>query len=395
MAIEFFCPYCSAQIRVVDKSAGKSGKCPRCVRRLTVPRVSTVVPPPVTVPGPELVPALSAPIVAPSLPATAESGPAPEVVFAEAAPAPWAPATAPVAAAPDEPAFPVKASAGTVRRVVKKRRGPLPLWLIPAVGGLALIVGLAWFVVPGLIPNLPQGELVANVVEGPDLPPALVDKSLLTGQADAIKAALAELERQPIPLLSSLMQVQFRGSARGLQVYLSPGAETVFYRVDLAGNPSLQSWLKGQGTAWQVVRDQQVESAAAAFLPVADGVLSGKQSAMELTVFRDSLGLPALVGGLGYQVAARYQNRQYPCVYQQGLDFVWFLLPPGVREFTLEGRKPAVKGVEFPLRLLVRVGETITPPVPQSPKVSASTEAPKSAPEKTAEPMPGEKPPKE
>jgi hypothetical protein len=380
MAIEFVCPYCDAQIRVPDKAAGKSGKCPRCVRKLMVPRVSAAMPAVTAAPPPPQAPGLPdfGAVVAPSASAPADD----EIVFADAAPVVLPPPAPP---AVDLTALPQVST--SVARKLKKRRRSL-VWMIPVFFGLLLCGGLAFFYFPELMPARVTGELTAARMTFPDLEPALIDKSLLGGTEEDAKSVLADLESQPIPLISSLMQVQLRGTSRGLNVFVTAGADTMFYRVDLTGNPSLQTWLQKHAADLEDVRERQLARAGKSFVPVTRGVQSGQTMIADLVGYRDTLALPALAGGLGYHVVARNKTQLYPCVYQQADQALYFLLPPGLTEFQIEGRAVSGSKVSFPAKLTVRVSpdEVTVGPRKSEPKADAANPAAEDTPKTDDEP---------
>lgn len=396
MAIEFVCPYCDAQIRVPDKAAGKSGKCPRCARKLLVPRVSAVLPAmtvapqpsPLTPEGPPDFATIASPPRSPAPPA----GPDDEIVFAEAQPDP--------PLAPEPPAVNVavlpQISPGVARKL-KKRRRPLA-WIVPVLFGLLLCGGVAWYFRPDLLPARVSGELAASPVSYPDLEPALIDKTLLGGSPEDANAVLTELQSQPIPLLSALMQVQLRGSPQGLQAFVTAGPDTRFYRVDLASNPSMQTWLQKHAADLEATRERQLERAGKSFVPLTKKVQAGQNPISDLVGYRDTLALPALAGGLGYHVVARHKTQLYPCVYQQSDQALYFLLPPDVREFQLEGRAVTGARVHFPAKLPVKVSadEVSVGPRETKPK-PAATDEPESKrdmpQEPEPEPEPGDGPP--
>lgn len=374
MAIEFVCPYCDAQIRVPDKAAGKSGKCPRCVRKLMVPRVSAAMPAATSAPPPPLATGLPdfGAVVAPPASAPADD----EIVFADASPVVLPPPAPP---AVDLTALPQIST--SVARKLKKRRRSL-VWVIPVFFGLLLCGSLAFFYYPELLPLRVTGELTATRMTFPDLEPALIDKSLLGGTEEDAKSVLTDLESQPIPLVSALMQVQLRGTSRGLNVFITAGADTMFYRVDLTSNPSLQTWLQKHAADLEDVRERQLARAGKSFVPVTKGVQSGQTMIADLVGYRDTLALPALAGGLGYHVVARNKTQLYPCVYQQADQALYFLLPPGLSEFQIEGRAVSGSKVSFPAKLTVRVSldEVTVAPRDSKPKADAAEPAPEDQP---------------
>lgn len=379
MAIEFVCPYCDAQIRVPDKAAGKSGKCPRCVRKLMVPRVSAAMPAVTAAPPPQV--ALGLPdfnAAPPPVPAAADD----EIVFADAAPdvlPPPAPPAVNLAALP-------QVSTSVARKLKKRRRSFV--WMIPVFFGLLLCGSLAFFYFPELLPARVTGELTATRMTFPDLEPVLIDKALLGGTDEEARSVLTDLENQPVPLISSLMQVQLRGTSRGLDVYVTAGADTMFYRVDLASNPSLQTWLEKHSADLEDVRERQLARAGKSFVPVTKGVQSGQTMIADLVGYRDTLALPALAGGLGYHVVARNKTQLYPCVYQQADQALYFLLPPGLSEFQIEGRAVSGSKISFPAKLTVRVApdEVTVGPRKSEPKADAAKPAAEDTPKTDDEP---------
>lgn len=278
----------------------------------------------------------------------------------------------------------------SVARKLKKRR-PSLVWVIPVFFGLLLCGGLAFFYFPELMPARVTGELTATRVAFPDLEPVLIDKALLGGTEEDAKSVLTDLESQPIPLISSLMQVQLRGTSRGLNVFVTAGADTMFYRVDLASNPSLQTWLQKHAADLQDVRERQLARAGKSFVPVTKGVQSGQTMIADLVGYRDTLALPALAGGLGYHVVARNKTQLYPCVYQQADQALYFLLPPGLSEFQIEGRAVSGSKISFPAKLTVRVSadEVTVGPRESKPKADpAAQDKPKSDEESKPETKP-------
>ena len=75
--------------------------------------------------------------------------------------------------------------------------------------------------------------------------------------------------------------------------------------------------------------------------------------------FRDSVGLTALSGGLGYHVVAVVGRQEHRCVFEAD-GALFFILPTTVGEFELIGRKMADGSIPFPANFTV----SLPPPAP-------------------------------
>lgn len=341
MTIEFRCPYCAAPIQVSDDAAGKPGHCPRCAARLTVPRPTGLATPPETTPTETLTASVSEPLLA-DVPdeAVAVGNTARDRSVADA-PQDWPnPAANP----------PVTSIAHKVRR--RSRRSSS--LLIPLVCGLILFGGLGWYVWQTMAPPLLSGELPGEELEDVEIPVVVVSVAHSPMPERQRGPLLDDLAAEPIPLLSDRMQVQIRGVEEGLAVSINRGSQTTWYRVDVRGHAGLGKYLSQLGGDLDRSRKVAVETAASEFLQQFSSVREGKAPETSLTPFRDQLALNSLVSGLGYHVVAVVGRRQYPCVAETEDGGLYFLLPPGLKQFELIGR--TVDGlVQFPGRFTVPV----------------------------------------
>lgn len=370
MAIEFNCPYCKALIRVPDSAGGGKGKCPKCATRMTVPKVSAPkrgAPPPVE----QAVlfaapPAKESPLARTAAPPVVDdvsdpfTGVGPEVLEE---PDPAAPFEFPAASEPqpDEPSddaarSPVRSKASLGRKVARKvSRG---LWLIPVVIALVLCGGFGWYAWQQYQSEQLGGELIAETADELELPPALVEKWSIKQEPDDVQAVLIDLEKSPVPLKSSLMEIELRGSSRGVFVHLKVGQSARFYRVDVSGNPPLAKYLSKHAANFEQRRMEEIEQVATAFAIEYRKVIAKKADQSSLTGFRNTLALPALVRGLGHQVVATYGRTIYPCVYEDRVGALYFLLPPDAKAFEISGREDN-GAVLFPARYKVKVAGKI------------------------------------
>lgn len=362
MTIEFNCPFCKALIRVPDNAGGGKGKCPQCATRLSVPKVSTpkVVAPLLIAPPPMPEP------VQPERPRDdrpreIENFFAPEYdprKAAASAPADIdeAPQGLPEEFSDDVASESPSLSSRTVIRpkvslVKKLGRG---LWLIPVVVGLVLTGGFGWYVWQQYQSEQLGGSLIAETAVELELPPALIEKWSIKQPPDDVQAVLTDLEKSPVPLLSGLMQVQLRGSSRGVLVYLNVGQSSRFYRVEVGGDKLLAKYLAKHAADLEQKRMTEVEAAATAFAIQYRKVVAKKAEQSSLTNFRNTLGIPALVRGLGHHVVATHGQTIYPCVYEDREGALYFLLPPEAKSFEISGRE--IDGaVVFPARYKVEV----------------------------------------
>ena len=73
------------------------------------------------------------------------------------------------------------------------------------------------------------------------------------------------------------------------------------------------------------------------------------------TSFRESVGLAALVGGVGHHATAQTGRQNLPCLYEAGGALV-FLVPATLDDFRLIGRRRADGSMPFPADFRVRIG---------------------------------------
>ena len=359
MTIEFNCPYCKSLIRVPDSARGGKGKCPKCSTRLTVPKSSTVKPIELPLAGKPV--QVERPVEQPrdDQPREIENFFDPHYdprkpdssLPAETVPAPQSlPGEFPDEFSEELPReSPDLSSTPAIRKKVsllkKLGRG---LWMIPVGVGLVLCAGFGWYVWQEYQSERLGGELTAEAADELELPPLLIEKWSIQQPPDEVQTLLSELEKSPVPLLSSLMQVQLRGSSRGILVHLDKGESARFYRVEVGGNPPLTKFIAKHAADFEQQRVKEVERAATQFAIEYRKVIAKKAEQSSLTGFRNSMALPALVRGMGHQVVATHGRTIYPCVYEDREGGLYFLLPPDAKAFEISGRKHADGSVPFP-----------------------------------------------
>jgi hypothetical protein len=376
MAIEFNCPYCSAMIRVPDSAGGGKGKCPRCARRITVPKMSSKAPPKPPEDGLDLFappgfddgePSGFGDAAPPTRPSDADAdgivfaaaepeqdlvSAAPADLFAPSVPVDlFAPAPRALGQLPVEPIRQPLRPGSIASKLKRKKSGGS--WLIPVGFGLVLCGALGWFLWQQYQVERLAGELTAESASGLELPPEEISQSFFKQSPGEMKELLADLEKSPVPISSELMRVQFGANKKAVTVRLSSGPQTQFYRVRVADDPGLINFRKKHTLSLEEAREEEVMRSATEFADEYQRVTAKKSDKSALNPFRNSLALPSLVRGLGHHVEAVYGRTAYPCVYEQE-GWLYFLLPPGAAGFEITGRKHNGR-VLFPGKYQVKV----------------------------------------
>lgn len=380
-------------IRVPDNAGGGKGKCPRCARRITVPKVSTKLAPKQPAEDDIFVP----PAVDEPVDETDDEN---DVTFAAAAPdefptaandqyssdaAPtdfFSSAPRPLGQLPVEPARRSLGPGSISSQLKRKKSGGG--WMIPIVFGLAFIGIIGWFVWQQYQTERLAGDLNAEYATTLELPTVEIDRGLFRQSPDELKSALEELEKSPVPFNSVLMQVLLGANKRSMTASISAGVQTQFYRVDLQDDPAMASYRKKHSFELEEYRIEELERAATEFVNDYQKVLDKSASKSSLNDYRNSLGLPALVRGVGLQVEAIYGQAPYRCVYEDAEGALYFLLPVGAKGFEIRGRKYNGK-VVFPGKYQVHVKGEIKAPASKA-DAAPSSKGKKVEPLKSREP---------
>lgn len=223
--------------------------------------------------------------------------------------------------------------------------------MIPIVGGIGLVAVVIYFVWRDR-PQL-NGELTSVRLEEFVPPPGGIGRGDVSDLPDqTIDYVLDELAEHPARLTSSLMETEFRGTRRGIEVYLLEGQETTFFRVAPRENEDFDQWVQQHAAALEKPRQNEFQDAVKRFFKEfdeTDGDLP------DLPGYRDPLGLGAMVGRVGYNMAAVVGGKVYRCVYEDAERRLYFLLPQGTRQFELTGRQLDDGRTLFPGSYLVKV----------------------------------------
>lgn len=381
MAIQFNCPYCTAPIRVPDTAAGKKGSCPKCGTKVMVPTPSG--PPGAPEPEPEPDPVIDSgeaveavdelpdvhkqvvrkkvkkvkKIVKKVKKTTGPGGNEVEEIVTEEI----------VSAEPvisDRPAYGVNTTSSSVSSQLRRnrRRRGSPLWVMTLfLVGAGVIVVLLIMLWQQNKQDALKGELTGEPVTYPAITPALVNRSQLDLPEETMTAVLNELSGKPLRIQSSanLVDVMVGANEQGLQINVLPGREGSWYRVDASSDPDLLALVQEKRGEWDTLRSEELAKAVNTFVKAKHEDDTGKKNTLNVSEYRNSVGLNSLVSGLGYVVELRVDVGNHRCVYEDSNNRLYFLLPSGLRTLHLRARQLPDGTRAFDGEFVVKVGPEV------------------------------------
>ncbi len=391
MTIEFLCVHCQAHIRVPDRAGGRGGECPRCRKKIKVPKKSTLpasppeaAPAPVTAPapvaaaGPATKSTAATKTTSSAIPAAAKAASIPksnghdelEVEFSsvdEATGEEVSPAASRLAASSSVSGTvsPVEVTQTASRkpRTVKVRRrgdssglliGVVAVILVTCLGG----AGYWWSTQKSILK-----EQVKAYAQTPESIPkvSVRSTSLMVDEATREKVFSA-LERNQLPLLSSVMEIYISAKGDELNIAVNRGKQTQFVAVEIPTESPIREYFQKNFETLAKPQLDLLKTSGSEFVDAYARQLSGKGTPGEIPRFRDSFALPQLVGPLGFHLVAKTgDGNSYRCVAEDD-PLLWFLLPSGVKNFIVEGR-PIGNQTLLPVQLQVTV---TSDPLPDS-----------------------------
>lgn len=238
---------------------------------------------------------------------------------------------------------------GTTRR---KKKDTVPNWLLGIVFlGLIAIGGVVGYVVLQQ-PTVMGGTAPAFTVPQAEIPAAVIPWSLIEAPKDVRDDVERSLSRTPIPIVSSLMEVFIGANNQGLRITVGKGRNTEYVRLLKKDVPELTAYAKEHEAELIKQKNAAYSTAPKAFVEACARQIR-KEGGDNLASFRDTLGLGALTGSLGFQLTAMDGATEYRCVAEDDEGF-WFLIPSRLKTFFVEGRD--MGGSRIPLHLEVRLG---------------------------------------
>jgi hypothetical protein len=212
------------------------------------------------------------------------------------------------------------------------------LLILFGIGG-----GYWWSQRPTMTGDLPGERLPTDTLLSASIPASLVD-----APEAAYDAAVDGLVETPQTIATDLMFVEFVGGPEGLQVRLQAGPDTELVRVSVRSNPLLARVADEQAEALNADRLREFRTAAREFVEAwrdsrSSGMLFGNTAA-----YRDTLGVNALLRGVGYHSTAIIDRQAYPCVHEDDDGRLYFVVPRGTTGFVLTERTRDGQASVFP-----------------------------------------------
>jgi len=333
MTIQFDCPYCTSTLKVPDSSAGKQGDCPRCGTKLVIPN-------PVAEEGPSAIPAENTPPV--------ETANATEQTVDQAG---NSSIESPGMESPES-----RPMTSMTSLYLRKRRSSNLGGILLFLFFFGLMLSIAGYFYWNYGPRL-EGNLVAARLnsETAKLEQRLKPTELGLSD-DLIQSVTQNLKEVPRRVKSDLMEMLFYGSEKGgLYIRLKPGANTELVRVDLTGDPALMDYISKNGVQLDQHRFAEFQTEMKQFYTEWHRFHETGEAMPDLINYRNSVGLNSLMGGLGYHMEARVNNKVYPCVHDDFQGGLYFLVPKGTLQFEILGRKMENGWTPFPGKYEIQV----------------------------------------
>ncbi|MDA1013657.1 MAG: hypothetical protein O3A00_04285 [Planctomycetota bacterium] len=349
--IEFNCPYCTATVRVPPSAAGKRGTCPKCETKIIVPHVE---PPRPAEPTTRPVQSPTEQTVEPIAP----GGPPPlPPQIPDAAPPPLfpGPRSDSSGGALDFDSQPTPPSKSIARRYSKRRKRQSVNFVVPLVFGGILVGVVMWFFMKTSVKL--EGDLTATVVAEDPTFQESISRSQIKLADDKVDFVFESLNKTPVSIPSTRMNVFFSASRNDLKVEIRAGTGTRFYVVNVQKDKVLSEWVAENAETLNGPRFDQIERNAADFISEMEKARREDENGKpgDLLGYRNRLGLAALTKALGFHVSAKLQSQLYPCVYQSEEGNLYFLLPESISSFELVGRQLADGSNLFPGTYTVKV----------------------------------------
>lgn len=320
MAILFSCPYCTASVKVPDSASGKLGACPKCGTKIRIPVVAIPPPTPIVAPSPVLP---VAPQVAPGL----------DLGFLDPQAAIAPPAPPPRPATPADPfdfssstaAAPAYSPSASRKKTAAPRK--------PMGSGPLFVVGLALLALAGAgiwtyVQSLPVYE---GTVAGMRIP---------SGQAIAVTVPWSTIEVPPqtqLPVIeyfkqhktaltNNLLKIDIGASPQGLIVRFETTAESMLVSVDPQLVPDIKTLIIQNKAAWDESRKRELTLSAQELCDIVAKAQAAGTRMENVSNYRDTVALNALVRGLGRHCVAVANKVNHPCVFEDELGQLFFVV---------------------------------------------------------------------
>lgn len=251
---------------------------------------------------------------------------------------------------------PAQSMARQVRRRARRKKGSL--WF-PILCGLALAGGLGWMYL-NLGPDI-DGERIGYSQTGTMMQPRTVPASMVDVSPEIQSAVLSHFETDSETFRSQFVETRFTATSGGLQIQVLTGSDSRFVRFPI--DSGLRAWYGSHVDELEKPRAKNFSKSLKEFFSDWDVAIRNKSGVDDPLKYRNTVGLTACVGGLGYHVEAQAGKSLYPCVFEDDGN-LYFLLPTNRDKFEITGRRVSEKGkIVFPGEYTVTIR-----PDPKTPK---------------------------
>ncbi len=219
-----------------------------------------------------------------------------------------------------------------------------------------LLTGLIFLLIGGcgavayyyLSQPLMQAELTAQIMPVDAIKPTLIGRHAIQ-QPELFESFWLKNPGKKIEINSRLLETSILAQKRGLELRLYPGPDNDLYRVDILKNELLREFYASHSAELEEQRKEVLIDAASSFLEqmVVKEDLLRKNSHLLIEI-RDRMVLTAMVHGLGFRLVAEVKGKQYPCVWQDKQDRLYFALPKETTHFIIREAKIAGQNKVFP-----------------------------------------------
>ena len=340
--LQFRCPYCQAVIRVPNSAMGQSGICQKCGQKILVPVVKT-----------ESGSNQEQPVQQEEISRQEQIAGRQQVSEQPQKPVSEDQAVSELLSALSS----AEATQGEQDPILDvARRGSTSNQSFLLTGLFFLLIGGIGAIAVYLLsqPQM-QGELTAQVVPVNAIKPMLIGRQAI-GQPDLFETFWLRNPDKKIEINSRLLETSILAQKRGLEIRIYPGPENELYRVDLLQNKPLNDYCTQHLAELEKERKKILIQSTVSFLEqmVAKEEILRKNSRLLIEI-RNRMVLTAMVHGLGFRLVALVGEKQYPCVWQDKQDRLYFVLPKGTPHFVVREADRAGQKKMFPETMRFRI----------------------------------------
>ncbi len=233
--------------------------------------------------------------------------------------------------------------------------------VVVAVGG----GGYLWYDKQASKVDPMKGELTATRHADGKLEPVMIHRDWIGLDDETVKTVLDQLNKRAVTLRSEMMVLKLQGAADGIKVTVAPGIRGELVSVDLSGQKAMAAWYKREVGKLSDKHQKDVARAAQQFVQDWAEAEARGEKKRDFGRYHDDLGIAALAMGVGSETVAIVGQTIHRCVAeQQGKLF--FMLPPGVEKFELQGDQRGKTKSVFPGHFKVKVASAEPSPAKKS-----------------------------